>query len=368
MTGNLRPDELRTLIEALSGLPQFASIRERRALVNQALGDYPSAAEILRWQDWDGAAMVVADELVRRLDGLEPVPGVAALGLLAQTIEPMVGGVHQHRLVAMRRRHAWGMEPVPAGAETWHDGRTPDELIRERIIGENTLRHLAYLQQGLRAADAVVRIEVHAIGSGTGFLIAPDLMLTNNHVIADQAQAAAAQVTFFYQFTLEGPVQEGMAVRPADQGLLYTDPELDISLVRLAHAPALHHYPPLRPALLEKDSRVAIIQHPGGGVKKISLQNNLVCYADASILQYYTSTQPGSSGAPVFDDDFHVVAIHRGAVGNPDWRQNSAARPPADPKRIEDLQYRNQGSSMIAVVERLRTQAPSLLAGVTIRD
>lgn len=368
MTGNLRPDELRTLIDALSGLPQFASIRERRALVNQALGDYPSATEILVWQAWDGSAMVVADELVRRLDGLEPVPGVAALGLLAQTIEPMVGGVHQQRLVGMRRRHAWGMEPVPAGAETWNDDRSPDELIRERIIGENTLHHLAYLQQGLRAADAVVRIEVHGIGSGTGFLIAPDLMLTNNHVIADHGQAAAAEITFFYQFTLDGPVQEGMAVRPADQGLLFTDPALDISLVRLAPAPPLDHYPPLRPVMLEKDSRVAIIQHPGGGVKKISFQNNLVCYADAAILQYYTSTQPGSSGAPVFDDDFNVVAIHRGAVGNPDWQQDSAARPPADPKRIEDLQYRNQGSSMIAVVERLRNQVPSLLADVTIRD
>jgi hypothetical protein len=186
------------------------------------------------------------------------------------------------------------MEPVPAGAETWHDDRTPDELIRERIIGENTLRHLAYLQQGLRAADAVVRVEVHGIGSGTGFLIAPDLMLANNHVIADQAQAAAAEITFFYQFTLEGPVQEGMAVRPADQGLLYTDPELDISLVRLAHAPALDHYPPLRPVMLEKDSRVAIIQHPGGGVKKISLQNNLGQQHDR---RGRTTTDPGTQPA-----------------------------------------------------------------------
>lgn len=368
MAGNLPPDELRTLIDALSGLPQFASLRERRALVNQALGDYPSAAEVLRWQEWDGSALVVADELVRRLDGLEPVPDVAALGLLVQTVEPLVGGAQRTRLVALRRRHAWGREPIPAAAQTWHDDRTPGELIHERIIGENTLRHLSYLQQGLRAADAVVRVEVMGLGAGTGFLIAPDLMLTNNHVIADQAQATAAEITFFYQFTLDGPVQEGTAARVADQGLLYTDAELDISLVRLVQAPILDHYLPLRPAMPEKDSRVAIIQHPGGGVKKISLQNNLVCYADASLLQYYTSTQPGSSGAPVFDDAFNVVAIHRGAIANPDWQQDSAARPDPDPKRIIDLQYRNQGSSMIAVVERLRARVPELLVDVTIRD
>jgi len=70
----------------------------------------------------------------------------------------------------------------------------------------------------------------------------------------------------------------------------------------------------------------------------------------------------------VFDDDFNVVAIHRGAVGNADWRQSSAARPAADPKRIEDLHYRNRGSSMIAVVEWLRTRAPSLLVDIAIRD
>jgi len=278
----------------------------------------------------------------------------------------------------MRRRHAWGMEPIPAGAETWHDDRAPGELIRERIIGENTLRHLAYLQQGLRAADAVVRIEVHGMGSGTGFLIAPDLMLTNNHVIAGQAQAAAAEITFFYQFTLEGPVQEGMAVRAADEGLLCTDAELDVSLVRLAHGPTRDHYPPLRPVMLEKDSRVAIIQHPGGGVKRISLQHNLVCYADTSILQYYSSTQPGSSGAPVFDDDFNVVAIHRGAVGNPDWRQNSTARPPADPKRIEDLcsdpdlagipiQGRNPLCALIEELKKLGAGADQALARVFAR-
>jgi len=68
MAGTLSPDALRTLIDAVSGTAQFASLRERRALVNQALGDYPSAAEVLRWQEWDGSARVVADELVRRLD------------------------------------------------------------------------------------------------------------------------------------------------------------------------------------------------------------------------------------------------------------------------------------------------------------
>ncbi|ODH02276.1 hypothetical protein A4S05_24955 [Nostoc sp. KVJ20] len=55
---------------------------------------------------------------------------------------------------------------------------------------------------------------------------------------------------------------------------------------------------------------MAIIQHPGGHLKKISIQNNFVAYTDNKVLQYTTSTEPGSSGSPVFDDDFQVVGIH----------------------------------------------------------
>ena len=160
-------------------------------LVSHALGDYPQVAKLLRWQPWDGSAMVVADDLVRRLDGLQPVPGVAALGLLAQAIEPMVGGAHQQRLVEMRRRHAWGVDPAPAGADVWHDDRAPAELVHERIIGENTLRHVCYLQQALRATDAVVKIDVHGRGSGTGFLIAPDLMLTFQIVLNSYSRSSS---------------------------------------------------------------------------------------------------------------------------------------------------------------------------------
>lgn len=373
MSNHLSAEERRALIDALCDTPQFASARERRVLVNHALGDYPAAARVLRWQEWDGSAMVVATELVQRLDGLEPIPSVAALGLLTQAIEPMVGGAHQQSLVAMRRRHAWGADAAPAGAETWNDDRTPGDLVRERIIGENTLRHVAYLQQALRAAGAVVRIDVHGFGSGTGFLIAPDLMLTNNHVIPDAAKAASAEITFFYEFALDGSVRDGVSVRIADQGLLLTDAKRDVSVLRLAQPPSLDHYPPLRPVLLEPregrpDPRVAIIQHPGGGLKKISLQNNLVCYSDRERLQYYTSTQAGSSGSPVFDDDFNIVAIHCGAVRNAEWQHDSAARAPVDPKRIEELQFRNQGASMIAVVDWLREHQPGLLSDIRIQQ
>jgi hypothetical protein len=115
------------------------------------------------------------------------------------------------------------------------------------------------------------------------------------------------------------------------------------------------------------------------------LPDLIVSHADAAlsndlldVLAWYAAEDPepeqelwrerAQSGHASVDNTFNVVAIHRGAIANPDWQHDSAARPDPDPKRIADLQYRNQGSSMVAVVERLRARVPQLLADVTIQD
>src|SRR6186997_2976972 len=57
----------------------------------------------------------------------------------------------------------------------------------ERIIGESDLMSINFLDRGRRAADAVCRIKLPMDGGtayGTGFLVGPRLLLTNNHVIA----------------------------------------------------------------------------------------------------------------------------------------------------------------------------------------
>jgi V8-like Glu-specific endopeptidase len=98
---------------------------------------------------------------------------------------------------------------------------------------------------------------------------------------------------------------------------------------------------------VRRDDRVAIIQHPGGHLKKISMQNNFVAYADANVVQYTTSTLPGSSGSPVFDDDFQVIAIHHsgGRLLEPGTKQRY---------------LRNAGTSMIAVLNDMKSNAPGI--------
>ena len=60
---------------------------------------------------------------------------------------------------------------------------------------------------------------------------------------------------------------------------------------------------------------MTIIQHPLGGPKQIAITANQVVNTYDYRLQYTTDTQPGSSGSPVFNDDWKVIALHH-AGGN----------------------------------------------------
>jgi V8-like Glu-specific endopeptidase len=40
------------------------------------------------------------------------------------------------------------------------------------------------------------------------------------------------------------------------------------------------------------------------------MYHNLVTYSDDKIVQYLTDTEPGSSGSPVFNSQWQVVALH----------------------------------------------------------
>lgn len=370
MSTKLQHSDRTALLYAVSDLPQFTTVRGRQTVVRNALGGYELTSDVdkrLRWLDWEGGAIEVADALIQLFDGYDLVPGAPALGLIVQAIEPLAGPPHQEQLVAMRHRLGWGADLEPASADTWRDDRSAGEVVRERIIGEDTLKPIYYLHKALQAADAVVRIAVPGIGKGTGFLVAPDIMMTNHHVIADADQTRRAEVSFFYELDIDKHKRDENTVSAAEEALLFTDPNLDVTLVRLKDPPKLAHYLPIRPARLEQDQRVAIIQHPGGHDKKISMQNNMVAAADDKLVQYYTSTQAGSSGSPVFDDDFAVVAIHHGAVQDERWDGGGRVRQP-DPKRVEELQWRNQGTSMIAVRDKLKERVPGLLAEMTVLD
>lgn len=49
----------------------------------------------------------------------------------------------------------------------------------------------------------------------------------------------------------------------------------------------------------------------GGYAKKVTLRNNNLFETAFPCVRYFTDTEAGSSGAPVFNDNWEVIALHR---------------------------------------------------------
>lgn len=174
---------------------------------------------------------------------------------------------------------------------------------------------------------------------GSGFLIGPDLVLTNYHVLKKVIEqgVAASEVVLTFDYTHVGG---GVPMKLASDWLVdYSeyDPEefstlepkecplekLDYALVRLstragdargwvtqAQINEAHDFM-RKPALF-------IVQHPGCQPLKIALDTNAVISVrkNGSRVRYRTNTQPGSSGSPCFDENWNLVALHHSGDPN----------------------------------------------------
>ncbi|MFZ2106597.1 MAG: trypsin-like peptidase domain-containing protein [Roseiarcus sp.] len=194
-------------------------------------------------------------------------------------------------------------------AKDWRGPKVSAQL--EKIIGSrSTLVSIAYLEIGLEKAKSVVRVKLADGSSGTGFITGNDFLVTNNHVIRDQATAGTCSVECNYQLTADG------LSAPIDQYKLIpntfkTSSGDDWTLVQIAGTPSAKWGSlPLKSHQLKCGDYVNIIQHPGGGPKQISMAANVIVYLGGGRVQYLTDTLPGSSGSPVFDTEWNVVALH----------------------------------------------------------
>lgn len=184
--------------------------------------------------------------------------------------------------------------------------------VQERIMGkQSTLLPIGFLELGLKRARSVARIVTASGLSGTGFLVRGNLIITNNHVLRDEVIAAEATAQFNFEQSIEGSDKPIDIVRfRPDLGFL-TSREHDWTVVRLdGDVNAKWGAIPLVGAAVAEEDRVVIVQHPGGGQKQIALSHNVVTHADDQIVHYLTDTMPGSSGSPVFNEAWQVVAIH----------------------------------------------------------
>ncbi len=211
-------------------------------------------------------------------------------------------------------------------------------IAEEVVLRDNDLRPIRFLQLALLAARAVGRIQISYSpvteeGDATGFLVAPGLLMTNWHVLKTEDVAAAGCVIFDDEEELNGqPKQTKTFLLRPDQ-LFVNDQALDYAIVavdsRTSSGVPLAQFGYFR--LFEMTGKLDptqrqlanIIQHPGGGRKKIAFRDNYIepvlpDEADPekalSSLYYGADTLRGSSGSPVCSDQWNVVALHRGGV------------------------------------------------------
>jgi V8-like Glu-specific endopeptidase len=198
---------------------------------------------------------------------------------------------------------------VSAAAPAYGSGI--DAINVEKLMGaQSTLLPIAFLETARARASAVVRVRTPS-GPGTGFVIADDAIVTNHHVIPSADVARRTVVDFNYEARPDGSLTEYETYDLFPDRLFVTSPKDDLTVVATSHGASLSFAHIDLPSRIQVPRRVNIIQHPGGADKQIALYHNTVTHADDSIIQYYTDTLPGSSGSPLFNDDWELVGVHR---------------------------------------------------------
>jgi hypothetical protein len=255
----------------------------------------------------------------------------------------------------------------------------------ENIVHQDDMLPFGWLLGALAVSRSVARLTVprHENGvpalapassnlmlyRGTGWLIGPRHVITNHHVINARSEgepnAAEADLRLQAEKTL---VQfdydsEGVDGLPAVvDGLVAwspwnTSPTLDFAILKLQDAPVGRRPLALAPAALAEAGQqglpVNIIQHPGGSPKMLGVRNNLVSRLDDWYLSYYTDTLQGSSGSPVCNDRWQVVALHRA------WEYANQLMFQGKPTA-----WRNIGVRIDRLIEHLKDKEPALWAEI----
>lgn len=221
----------------------------------------------------------------------------------------------------------------------------------ERIIEESDLLPVGFLSRGVeiqRAVGRVVLTKSHGrlfagSGWGTGFMVSDSFFMTNNHVVQNLAFFEKFRVQFNFQLDQNGIEETTESFFPDANGVFHTNKALDYSLIRLqpnhelADANGGSNLAGKRWASIQlnpqpifhQDQHFNIIQHPSGRHKEVSLQDNGISELRMNAVRYTSDTEPGSSGSPVFNNMWELVALHHAGGAkdeNNTWINNQGIR------------------------------------------
>ena len=149
-----------------------------------------------------------------------------------------------------------------------------------------------------RVAPAVVTVQT-VLGTGSGFFIAQDAVITNQHVVGQ-----ATRVTLH----VEGGQIEG---RVTD-----TAPQVDLAVVRVPRSAHVRPVLEVRPvSSVRVGEEVLAIGSPGFGGRALDatvtrgIVSGVRAINGVTIVQTDAALNPGNSGGPVLDTDGRVIAV-----------------------------------------------------------
>lgn len=205
----------------------------------------------------------------------------------------------------------------------------PTDFAFERTIGKNDSVYSNFCELIADAKRIVGRIVImdgsQPMGYATGFMVSEQLLLTNWHVFKTKEEVKNSHVEFNYEFDVNGKAKDEIKFELEPETFFHSNQELDYCFVAVKQKSVdenialknigYHFLDPTIGKLGDEGKELLnIIHHPSGDYKQLSIRENRFTKILDHTLWYETDTAQGSSGSPVFNDQWQVVALHHMGV------------------------------------------------------
>ena len=200
-------------------------------------------------------------------------------------------------------------------------------ILNQRMLSVVHLDNIAYIDTSTIGSNQDLNLLYDDIktwstcGVATGFIVSPNLLLTNWHVFPTISFAKFALARVVFDYNQANSARKEGKLNP--EVFYWSDRSLDCCLIAFSGAngdtivrnPIIISSENVEP-LLNRDNRLTIIQHPEGKPMRLSLDGCTVKgqNIDKGFIVYTNDTAGGSSGSPVFSRTWILVALHHAAV------------------------------------------------------
>jgi len=220
--------------------------------------------------------------------------------------------------------------------------RTKQDVFNpfEKNIGSIDYQDANILEILLERAKAVCCIFRNGLPIGSGFLVAENVIITNNHVIRSREESRFLEARFEYELDVDK--------KEKNQSVFKLNPDIFFLTSTLAKEPSVSYSgldftligverlglneEPIanyKPAYLDGNEgkfmigdNCIIIHHPEGKPKQVSIKDSTLFYTSDDFLFYESDTVFGSSGSMVVAlGTGEIVALHH--AGQPNMDENS---------------------------------------------